>query len=141
MLRAVLDTNVLVSAFLVRHGKPAQILKLPDAAKFQLVLAEEILAEVQEVLGYKHIQKRFHPRSSDVQLFLDALRAASSIVTVEEIENVVSRDPDDNLVVACAVQGDADYLVSGNRHLLDLKRHRTIEIVTPARFLEILDAM
>jgi putative PIN family toxin of toxin-antitoxin system len=139
MIRAVLDTNILISAFLVKHGKPAQIIQYGRARKFQLIVAEVILAELREVLDYQHIQKRFHPVPAEIEEFVERLSSVSTIVTITEIESVVTSDPDDDLIVACAVEGQADYLVSGNKHLLDLQEYRQIQFVTPSRFLTILD--
>ena len=73
-----------------------------------------------------------------IEEFLASLEGICQLVSVQHAENIVPNDPPDNLVLACAVEGKADYLVSGNLHLLDLEQHRGIKIVTPAQFLEIL---
>ncbi len=73
-----------------------------------------------------------------IEEFLSALRDLGRIVAVHQVENLVPNDPPDNLVLACAVEGNADYLVSGNLHLLNLKEHRGVKMVTPAQFLEII---
>jgi putative PIN family toxin of toxin-antitoxin system len=141
MIKAVLDTNVVVSALIVRYGKPAQIVAYANARKFQLMLSDYILEETREVLQRRHIQKRFHPAKTDIDRFLEKLSAASLIVSVTNVEIVIPNDPPDNRVLACAVEGGADYLVSGNDHLLDLSEHRGVQVVSPARFLEILDSL
>jgi putative PIN family toxin of toxin-antitoxin system len=138
MLKAVLDTNVLVSALIVEYGNPAQIIVRAHAEKFSLLLSEDILKETRVALHYKHIQKRFHPTDQAIEEFLARLRVSCALVPVQHVENIVTNDPPDNLVLACAVEGKADYLVSGNLHLLDLEQHRGVKIVTPTRFLEIL---
>lgn len=139
MIKAVLDTNVLVSAFIIEQGKPAQIVSRAYVQDFSLLLSEAILQETQTALHYKHIQKRFHPTEQAIEKFLFRLRTSSTLLSVRNIENIVPHDPPDNLVLACAVEGGADYLVSGNLHLLDLKQHRGVKIVTPAQFLNILN--
>jgi len=73
-----------------------------------------------------------------IEEFLASLEGICQLVSVQHVENIVPNDPPDNLVLACAVEGKVDYLVSGNLHLLDLEQHRGIKIVTPAQFLEIL---
>ena len=138
MIKAVLDTNVLVSAFIIKQGKPAQIVSRAYVQDFSLLLSEAILRETQIALHYKHIQKRFHPTEQAIEKFLFRLRTGGILLSVRNIENIISNDPPDNLVLACAVEGGADYLVSGNKHLLNLKQHRGVKIVTPAQFLEIL---
>ncbi len=70
MLRAVLDTNVLVSGLIVSNGKPAQILQLAQADQFTLLLSEEILAETLEVLHRSRIRKRFPLSEEEVQTYL-----------------------------------------------------------------------
>jgi len=60
---------------------------------------------------------------------------------IVDVENIITEDPPDNIVLACAVQSNADYLVSGNLHFLNLKEYRNIKMVTPAQFLEILRAI
>ncbi len=136
MLKVVLDTNVLVSAVLVNNGKSAQILE--RHGEFDLILSEDILAETLDVLRRRRIQKKRPISQEALNKYFQRLRSASRLVSVQEVENIITNDPPDNLVLACAVEGNADYLVSGNLHLLNLRQHRGIEIVTPAEFLKIL---
>ena len=138
MLKAVLDSNIFVSALVVPVGKPAQVVKHAREETFALCLSEDILQETNIALHRRHIQKRFHPMDEGIEEFLASLEGICQLVSVQHVENIVPNDPPDNLVLACAVEGKADYLVSGNLHLLDLEQHRGIKIVTPAQFLEIL---
>ncbi len=69
------------------------------------------------------------------------LREFGALIEVESVENLIPQDPPDNIVLACAVEGGADYLVSGDQHLLDLKQHRRVKIVTSAQFLSILQSI
>jgi hypothetical protein len=139
MLQVTLDTNVLVSAMIMKQGKPGQIIARAHEKKFSLLLSEEILRETRVALHYKHIQKRFHPTDQSIEDFLLKLRMVCTLVTIQHVEDIVPSDPPDNIVLACAVEGGAHYLVSGNKHLLDLEQHRGVKIVTPAQFLEILN--
>ena len=136
-MKVVLDTNVLVSAFLRDKGKPAQILS--QNSRFELLICEEILAELTDVLNRPRIRRKETYLEHRVQEFLGQLRSSSTWIAVIEVENIVPHDPPDNVVLACAVEGGADYLVSGNLHLLDLKQHRGVKIVMPAQFLEIIN--
>ncbi|MBM3130417.1 MAG: putative toxin-antitoxin system toxin component, PIN family [Chloroflexi bacterium] len=135
-MKAVLDTNVLVSAFLRDKGKSAQILS--QNSRFELLICEEIVAELTDVLNRPGIRRKETYLEHRVHEYLERLRASGTWVTIAEIENLIPHDPPDNTVLACAVEGGAKYLVSGNKHLLDLKQHRRVKIVTPAQFLEIL---
>ncbi len=140
MIKAVLDTNVLVSAILRPFGKPAQILE-QQPSRFELFLLQEILAETLGVLQRKRIQKKDPLTPQIIEAFILRLRTASIIVIVQNVENVITTDPPDNVVLACAVQSNADYLVSGNLHFINLKEHRSVKMVTPAQFLEILKSL
>jgi uncharacterized protein len=141
-MKVVLDTNVLVSALIVPRGKPARILDAAADLKFQLVISPHILDELREVLQRRHIQKRFHPSAEDIETYVaERLPRLALVITPQHVENAIPNDPPDNLVLACALEGGADFLVSGNDHLLALRDYRGIQIVTPAGFLHILDSM
>ena len=92
-----------------------------------------------DVLNRPRIKRKETYLEHRVFEYLDQLRTHSILVTPTEVENLIPQDSPDTLVLACAVEGDADYLVSGNLHLLNLKQHRGIQIVTPAQFLEIIN--
>lgn len=141
MPKAVLDSNVIVSAVIVSHGKPAQIVILARQGKFESILSPEILQEVRRILHRKHIQKRYHPTEQAIEDLLGVLNEISTLITVQNVENVITTDPPDNIVLACAVEGGADYLVSGNLHFINLKEYRNVKMVTPAQFLEILKSL
>jgi putative PIN family toxin of toxin-antitoxin system len=139
-MRAVLDTNVLVSGAIKHQGKPAQILRqTPD--KFVLVCSEFILQELADVLGRAHIQRKYPDKVTLAQreLFVSAIRILSAMVDPQTELGKSTRDPKDDPVLACAVDGQADYLVTGDPHLLELEEFRRIKIVTPGEFLQVLD--
>jgi putative PIN family toxin of toxin-antitoxin system len=138
VIKATLDSNILISALIKPEGKPAQIVAFARGSKFELVLSHAILQETYRVFHYKHIQRKYPSSEEAIKEFLSALRELGALVVIQHIENIVPHDPPDNLVLACAVEGKADYLVSGNLHLLDLEQHRGVKIVTPTQFLEIL---
>lgn len=138
MTKAVLDTNILVSALVIKVGKPAQVVVFAREGKFESILSEEIIKEARGIFHRKHIQKRFHPTDEEIEEFLDAVRAVSKFIKIEKVEDIITADASDNVVLACAVEGGADYLVSGDLHFLNLKEHRNVKMVTPAQFLEIL---
>lgn len=141
MLKAVLDSNVIVSALLVNRGKPAQIIGHARSGSFQCLLSQEILAEVRRIVHRKHIQKKYDVPEEKIEALLSVMQEISAWVTIQNVENVITNDPPDNLVLACAVEGGADYLVSGNLHFVNLKQYRNVKMVTPSEFLEILVAL
>lgn len=135
-MKVVLDTNVLVSALIVKAGKPAQIMRHTSA--FTLLMTDEILAETGEVLGRKHIRRRYPVTDADVKAYLRSLRAVSTVIKVELRVDIIKRDPDDNQFLALAKAGAADYIVSGDLDLTDLGAYEGIPILTPAQFLDVL---
>lgn len=139
MIAAVLDTNALISAAIKADGIPAQILALAED-RFILLTSEYILEETRGVLARKHIQSKYRLRvtSSRRREFIKELRESAIIVDVKTNLSVVSKDPKDNPVLACALDGRADYVVTGDRHLLDLEEYRGIHTVTPSQFLRIM---
>ena len=138
MIRVVLDANLYVSALLKSRSKPAQILQLVYERKVQLLLSSKILSEVKTVLLYPKLQK-LHQRSEEQVDDLLRKLAKIAVLTPGELAlDVVHSDPTDNKYVECAIEGDADFIVSGDRHLTDLKDFRGINILSPTAFLNVL---
>ena len=140
MLRAVLDSSVLVSAFLTPHGSVVRLLREPARSRYQLCLSEPILTETAEVLLSKPRLRRFAAYAdNDVRDYIRWLLAqAEMIPNVPELR-VVAADPKDDPIIATAVAAKADYLITGDRaHLLPLVQYEGIRIIAPRAFLEIL---
>jgi len=132
MVRVVVDTNVLVSA-LVGHGKPRRlVLKL--LGKHTVILSREMLAELADVLA----RDRFMIKDSQLERYLSGLVRKSEIVTISTRFKMISEDPDDDTVLNAAYSGKANYIVTGDRHLLALREFKGIEIVKVTHLLEIL---
>jgi len=137
-MKVVLDANLFVSAVLTSGGKPAQVLDAWRADRFELVIREDILEEIREVLSRPQIRKRHQWTEEELDRFLDDLRELASTTSGELHIEAIADDPDDNMYLACAIEGDADYIISGDQHLLKLGTFEGIKIITPAQFLEIL---
>lgn len=132
MARVVVDTNVLVSA-LIKKGKPlALVQRLLD--KHAVVLSSQMLAELADVLS----RDKFTITNAQIDLFISLLLKKSTVTSVSGNLKVILKDPDDNIVLLTAVNGNADYIVSGDKHLLTLRKYECIEIVTISQMLEIL---
>lgn len=139
-MRVVLDTNIIVSSFLVALGAPARIVAAWRAARFQLVVSTALLAEYAEVLGYARIRRRHQMSTEQIALEIDEMRRFALLVEPETVPAVISDDPDDDQVLACALAGEADYIVSGDSHLLNLRQYRGIRILSPAAFVMLLES-
>lgn len=120
MVHVVVDTNVLVSA-LISRGKPRNLL-LNLLENHTIILSHQILAELADVLS-KEIQ------SSQINRFLTGLAKTSKIVKVTSKFKVVTEDPDDDIVLNTAYDAKADYIVTGDKHLLTIKKFRDTKIV------------
>jgi len=138
-MKAVLDTNVLVSAAIHPKGKPRQILMLASS-EFEWLISGDILAELTDVLSRKHIQTKYGQSVTPSQQkeFFKTAGEITQVVKILSTPNAVTADSDDNAILACAVDGQADFLVTGDPHLLKLKSYSGIKIITPAIFLQIL---
>ncbi len=129
-MRAVIDTSVFVSAVL--GGELAEILDRWQAGQFTLVATDDIVREYLEVLR----RPKFALPPDVVDTILSyVFHNAEFVVPVESLA-VVAADPKDDKFLEAAVAGDAELVVSGDRHLLDLAAYRQIPIVTARHFLD-----
>lgn len=138
-MKVTLDTNVLVSAFISKQGQPAAILDIAlTFPEIELVLSEPILGEFRDVLSRQEVRERFEYSDGDIEQFVGAIRDASTIVKPSSNLKVVSEDPKDDIIISTACDGKSDYIVSGDHHLLRLRRFRGIRIVNPLTMLNIV---
>jgi len=139
-MRGVLDANVLVSALIRPEGPPGRILvRLFREGAFELVASPATLEELRRSLRYPRVRKALRLSEEELDLWVDALRAIAVVVEGMVSRHVVEADPADDICIAAAADGLADYIVSGDRHLLDLGEHEGIRIVTPREFLDLLE--
>lgn len=137
MLRVVIDTNVIVSGILSRKGTPAELLNAWRERRFLLLSSPAMIEEVGVVLRYQHIREKYPLVDEEVEqtislLEYDALLVAGAV----NVTGSVPADPADEKFLACALDGQADVIVSGDHHLLDLGVYRDIPIMTARQFLE-----
>lgn len=137
MIRVVIDTNVFISAAFLPHSVPAQIISQVREGKILWVTSQEIIEEITRVLLSPRVRKRHGLTGKQVTKILQGWIQGAEI-TLGIVQVKASRDFDDNKFLACAVEGHADYIVSGDRDLTDLKSYQGIPIVPPAIFLEIM---
>ena len=139
MLRLVLDANVFVSAVLKPQSELARIFDLVKAGKVKLIISPDILSEIRAVLLYPKLRVRHRRTPKKIDDFLKKTVRVSIItsgkIKVEEIKD----DPEDNKYLAAAVEGNADFIISGDHHLRDLGIFRGIRILTPSIFLKLME--
>jgi putative PIN family toxin of toxin-antitoxin system len=137
MLRVVLDTNQFVSSVLVRHGLPAQVLDAWRRREYLLLISTAIVAEIRATLDYPRLRRKYPITDEQVERLITLLEQEALVVPGKaNTKGAIPDDPQDEMVLACAVDGLADLIVSGDRHLLDLKEYRDIPIITAREFLE-----
>ncbi|NOX62304.1 MAG: putative toxin-antitoxin system toxin component, PIN family [Chloroflexi bacterium] len=137
MLRVVLDTNVFVSSLLIKKGLPAQVIDAWKERQFLLVISPSIIAEVQSTLNYPRIRRKYAFTDEDIEDLVNLLHNETLLVPGHaDVSGAIPDDPSDEVVLACAVDGMADCIVSGDRHLLTLRSYRGIPILTVREFLE-----
>src|SRR5260370_4617266 len=130
MIRVVLDTNIIVSAYLNQNGPPFRVLKLALAGLVRLCASGPILAEYQELLE----RKRLPMDARRASLFLKKIRDASLLVKPVPGLSIKLPDPDDRIFLECAEAAKADYLVTGNTKHFP-KEWKYTKRITPAAFL------
>jgi putative PIN family toxin of toxin-antitoxin system len=133
-MRAVIDTNVLVSAVILPKSHVGQIVPRLQEAAFVPLYHAQLLAELIHVLGRRRIQQRFHITIEDIQAITDLIVLRGQCVEpVRHFE--VCRDPKDNFLLDIAFAAQADVIVSGDEDLLVLHPFGNVRIVTPREFL------
>ncbi|MHC1727271.1 MAG: putative toxin-antitoxin system toxin component, PIN family [Syntrophobacteraceae bacterium] len=138
MIRVVLDANVFVSAVLKSTGNPAQILELVQEGRITLLVSPDILAEVRATLLYPKLRKLHQHSARWIKGFLQELSAKAELTPGELVIDAIKADPSDTIYLVCAVEGSADFVVSGDHHLKELKTFRGIRIVDPSTFMELI---
>jgi putative PIN family toxin of toxin-antitoxin system len=133
MVRVVADTNVFISA-LMFGGLPGSFLDLALLQSFLLVTSPALLDELDEKLRLK-----FGLSPNDADLVRARLQSSAVVVKPIVILEVIKDDPDDNRVLECALAGEANYIVSGDRHLLQLSSYEGIPILTVRQFMDAIE--
>ncbi len=139
MLSAVLDSATLVSALLTPGGVTDGIIRQTRNGAFTCCLSDEILGETQRVLmEAPRLRERYVYSDEDVQTFILSLREAAVLIgNLPPLTGIV-RDPNDDMVIACASAASADYIVTRDKDLLSLRTYDSTTIVTPEIFMETL---
>lgn len=141
-MRAVLDANVLISALIRPPGPPGQILvRLLRDRAFELVVSNATLEELRRSARYPKVRRYLRLSDAEVDLWVVALRALAVVVEGRVSRHVVANDPSDDIYLAAATDGLAEYIISGDRHLLDLETYEGVRILSPRHFLTLLNGL
>lgn len=136
-MKIVLDTNVVISGFLIPGGPPGKIVDLWAENKLTVVVSQALIEEYFDVL----LRPKFKRAGTIIErqdLLMGLLEMENSIFVYPGIRlDVIREDPEDNRVLECAVEGKVQYIISGDEHLLALKEFQGIVIVSPAEFITV----
>ncbi|MEK6792286.1 MAG: putative toxin-antitoxin system toxin component, PIN family [Nanoarchaeota archaeon] len=131
MFKVVLDTNVLISAT-IRKGNQFRLLELGRLNQIQIIISPQILEEVKEVLN----RPKFSLSQNEIEEALNEIKDITHLVEPSEKVDIVKEDPDDNMIIECAIAGKADYIISGDDDLLELKEYKGIKIRNSQSFIQ-----
>jgi putative PIN family toxin of toxin-antitoxin system len=134
MLRVVIDTTVWVSG-IFWHGLPNEILEMWKAGDFEIIVSEAILEEIERKLHEKAVE--FEIETEIVSEWLDLITIEAIFVQPQE-KIQACRDPDDDLFLEAAVEGRAEFIVSGDKDLTDMGEFREIKLFKPRQFYDLL---
>ncbi len=141
VVRAVVDTNVLVSGLIAGQSLPAQVMDAWLDQRFVLVTSVYQVEELNHVLAYPRFTTCIRLEPAEVDTILAGLLLQAEVVPGDLALPGVTRDPKDDPIVACALEGQASYIVSGDGDLLALDAYEDIRVITPRQSIEILGAV
>ena len=133
-MRVVADTNTVVSGLLWR-GNPRQVMEAARSGTLQLYTTPSLLAEIEDVLQRPKFAHRLSLAGVTARNLVMGYPALARLIEPAVIDPVILPDPDDDAVLACAVAAQAEAIVTGDAHLLDLKQYEGIPILTAAQLL------
>lgn len=143
MIRVVFDTNVFISALFNPKRPPARLLELALQRKIKLLISPQLLGEIERVLTYPRVIKLLKKRKAapgEIRESIAKILQIAILTPGDLTIEATSADPADDMVLACALEGKADFVVSGDHHLLDLDTYQGIKVLSPAAFLAIMES-
>ena len=132
-MKIVIDTNIFVSSFLLK-GNPREIINRVTSRIDKLYITDEILFEIRKVM----LREKFKLNENVVDDYINTIKYFSiKVFPKYKIENI-SRDKDDDKFLKCGIEGNVDYLITGDIHLLELEKYNKIIMIKPREYLEIV---
>jgi len=136
-LKAVLDTNVWVSA-MIWGGLPAEVISAAENKRIGIITSEAIIEEINQTLAYPRLRRVYEDAGVNRQELIEAVLRIGRLVEVKTKVNVVHEDVADNKFLECTFDGKADFLVTGDEHLLRIGQYKATRIESVRQFLRIL---
>lgn len=135
-MKIVVDANLFASGLIKPESNPGKILYLIKQNQVELILSPAIIREIKRILLYPKLQKYHRKTAHEIDAYFEDILMFAWIVDGDEIVDIIEADPSDNKYLACAREGEADYIISGDHHLLDEKTYGGIEILNVKAFLK-----
>lgn len=136
-MKVVLDTNILVSGTFWK-GDSSRIIEFIENDRINLIISQELIDEYNEVIEREEIMDKILYKNLILNKSVQKIIQDSILVSPSEKFNYVQDDADDNKILECAYEGKADYIITKDNHLLNLKEFQGIKIITPYEFLKLL---
>ena len=133
-MKITTDTNVLISSTFW-EGVSDKIMQKVENKEVELILSRELINEFMEVLDYDEIKDKIKDKNLKVRRSVEKIISISTIVEPSQKFEIVKDDLDDNMVINCAIEGNVDYVITQDEHLLKIKEFKGIKIVKPEEFL------
>ena len=134
MIKVVLDTNIFISSIFWGMGNPHKIIEKAINQKIEIFSSEEILEELQKIL-----KRDFEQPEDLIGEQINFIKQLVEIVEIQEKVDFVKEDIDDNKIIECAVSANANFIITGDNHLLKLKEYHQIKIINVRDFLDIIE--
>ena len=131
-----MDTSVMVSVAFAKEGLAREMRELIADGAFTLVTSKAIMAELYRVLQYPHIIKLFKPSEDDINEFIGMIIEHALITKGRYSIKKIADDPTDDMFLACALEAKADFIVSRDPHIRNLKQFHGVKIIDVKGFLE-----
>ena len=130
-MKIVLDANIFISSFFW-GGNPKIIVERIISGIDELFITKEILNEIEDVIK----RPKFHADSNKISYLINSIEEIGNKITPQKLVKKGSRDKTDNKYIECGITANADYIISGDIHLLELKKYKSIKIVTAKDYLD-----
>lgn len=138
MLSVVLDTNIIVSGIISSKGSPNKILNLWRQKKIQLIISPAIIKEIIAVFKRPKIRNNYQLSDKHINKIKQLLQKDATLIKPKSYLKIIKVDPADDKFINCALTARVKFIVSGDKHLLDLKKYKKVKIIKAAEFLKLI---
>ncbi len=138
-VKIVLDTNIFVNSLIMPSGCCSRIIKKWKNTDFTLYMYRVMLEEIDKVIRRPKIVKEHRLKEKKICRYIKYIKNFAVFITPATIVSVIKDDPADNMFLSCAVDAEADYIISMDKHLLLLRSFKRIPIISPGVFWEVIN--